>query len=168
MRRTWLAGCLGFALSAAVAAAAEGPAAKISQFSGKPVPRFETLRYSAVNGRAGPSRDHPILWRYEREGLPVLIIKESRDWRRVRDPDGDEVWMHSRMLRAAPRAVVRHDALMRAKASETAPDVARLRSGVLATVKRCEAVWCEIEAGGRAGWLLRTHLWGVEESEAPL
>jgi len=73
---------------------------RVSQFSGKPVPRFETLRYSEVNGRVGPSLEHPIRWRYEREGLPVLIVKESQDWRRVQDPDGEEVWMHARMLRA--------------------------------------------------------------------
>ena len=38
---------------------------KISRFSGKPLPRFESLRYSAVHGRQGPNLDHQILWRYE-------------------------------------------------------------------------------------------------------
>ena len=73
---------------------------KISRFSGKPLPRFESLRYSAVHGRQGPNLDHPILWRYEREGLPMLVVRETHGWRRVRDPDGDEVWMQARMLSA--------------------------------------------------------------------
>ena len=50
---------------------------KISRFSGKPLPRFESLRYSAVHGRRGPHLDHPILWRYEREGLPMLVVRET-------------------------------------------------------------------------------------------
>ena len=71
------------------AAAAEGPqVTRISQFSGKAVPRFETLKFAAVNGRSGPSREQSVVWRYERKGLPLLIIKETRDWRRVRDPSG--------------------------------------------------------------------------------
>ena len=37
---------------------------KISRFSGKALPRFESLRYSAVHGRQGPTLDHEILWRY--------------------------------------------------------------------------------------------------------
>lgn len=140
----------------------------ISQFSGKPVPRFETLRYSAVNGRAGPSRDHPILWRYEREGLPVLIIKESRDWRRVRDPDGDEVWMHARMLQAAPTAVVRHESSLLSKPEEGARETATVKPNVLVELERCDALWCEVDAGQRSGWILRAHLWGADASEAPL
>ncbi|MEO0982249.1 MAG: hypothetical protein AAFX03_06315 [Pseudomonadota bacterium] len=48
-----VAAVLGFAV--ALAASAEPPQTKISVFSGKPVPRFESLRYSAVHGRAGPS-----------------------------------------------------------------------------------------------------------------
>ncbi len=79
---------------------------KVSRFSGKPLPRFESLRYSAVHGRRGPDLDHPIVWRYEREGLPMLIVRETHGWRRVRDPDGDEVWMQARMLSEAPTAMV--------------------------------------------------------------
>ncbi|MEM9377179.1 MAG: SH3 domain-containing protein, partial [Pseudomonadota bacterium] len=56
---------------------------KISRFSGKPLPRFESLRYSAVHGRQGPNLDHPIVWRYERAGLPVLVVRETHGWRRI-------------------------------------------------------------------------------------
>ena len=91
----------------ALADSGQSGAAKveISHFSGKPVPRFENFRFAAVNGREGPSESHRILWRYERAGLPVLIVKESRNWRRVRDPDGDEVWVHARMLAPDRRAL---------------------------------------------------------------
>ncbi|MEO1100780.1 MAG: SH3 domain-containing protein [Pseudomonadota bacterium] len=163
-----LKACLfGAVIGVSGIAAADGPT-MISQFSGKPVPRFETLRYSAVNGRAGPSRDHPILWRYEREGLPVLIIKESRDWRRVRDPDGDEVWMHARMLHPAPKAVVRHESSLLSKPEEGARETATVKPDVLVELERCDALWCEVDAGQRSGWILRAHLWGADASEAPL
>ena len=92
------------------------PAIKISHFSGKPVPRFESLKFPAVHGRIGPSLDHPIAWKYEREGLPVLILKESKDWRFVRDPDGDEVWVHARMLSGARTVLIRRETELKRKA----------------------------------------------------
>src|SRR5574339_414312 len=65
--------------------AAEGVEARVSDFSGLPVPRYSSLRYDKVNGRAGPSLDYPIAWTYERQGLPVVIVRESEEWRKIRD-----------------------------------------------------------------------------------
>lgn len=157
---------LSLCLSAGMAAADQS--VTISHFSGKPVPRFETLKYAAVNGRSGPSRDHPILWRYERQGLPVLIIKESRDWRRVRDPEGDEVWIRSNQLTDAPGAVVSTDTDLAAKPDQDARVIARLKPGVLVTLGTCEASHCLVEAGRKRGWVTRTHLWGAGEPDTAL
>lgn len=134
---------------------------KISRFSGKPLPRFESLRYSAVHGRQGPNLDHPILWRYEREGLPMLVVRETHGWRRVRDPDGDEVWMQARMLSATRTALVtRETELMRAPGNEGRAK-ARLRQGVIVELKSCEAGWCAIEIGRQSGWAPTDALWGT-------
>jgi SH3-like domain-containing protein len=62
--------------------------------SGQEVPRFVSLKFDVANGRSGPSRAHPVAWRYVRAGLPVEVIAETPDWRRVRDPDGEVTWMH--------------------------------------------------------------------------
>jgi SH3-like domain-containing protein len=155
--------------SAAPAIAQEtGTRVEISHFTGKPVPRFESLRYGAVNGRAGPSRDHRVLWRYERAGLPVLILKESRNWRRVRDPDGAEVWVHARTLSAQSRAMTRDSAVLRRKPGAEHQPVARLSRGVVLDLDRCEAGWCRVRAHGRSGWLARTDIWGATAREDQL
>jgi len=117
---------------------------KISQFSGKPVPRFESLKFPAVHGRIGPSLDHPIAWKYERKSLPVLILKESQNWRFVRDPDGDEVWVHARMLTSARTVLVRHETEMKRKAGEEAASIALVKQGVVAELKACSGKWCQI------------------------
>lgn len=161
-----VAAVLGFAV--ALAASAEPPQTKISVFSGKPVPRFESLRYSAVHGRAGPSLDHPILWRYEREGLPVLVIKESLDWRRVRDPDGAEVWVMARMLSSNPTIFARSDVTLRRSPHDDAPAVAVLAEGGVAEVIGEEGGWIRLEAAGRRGWARREGFWGVAPDEAGL
>ena len=146
----------------------EEPTQVISQFSGKPVPRFESLRFEAANGRRGPSLDQPILWRYERSGLPVLIIKESQDWRRVRDPDGVEVWISARMLSARRTVMVRTETILRKSASDEAAGVAVLRPGVIAILGQCTNGWCRLDVSDRQGWTRQAALWGADPYETVL
>lgn len=134
----------------------------ISQFSGKPLPRFESLRYSAVHGRQGPSLEHEILWRYERAGLPMLVVRETHGWSRVRDKDGDEVWVQSRMLSAQQTVFVLREAILRRRPEQDAAGRATLKQGAVADLLGCEQAWCEVKAGRYRGWLDQSQLWGVE------
>ncbi|WP_169711820.1 SH3 domain-containing protein [Henriciella litoralis] len=160
--RSFVSACLILTVTSFATAGADPQAVKISQFSGKPVPRFESLRYSAVHGRKGPSRDHKIVWRYEREGMPVLVIKETRDWVQVRDADGDEVWVQARMLKDAPHIVLMTESVMRKKPNVAARGVATLQEGVVAELDHCEAAWCEIKADKYRGWVSKSAIWGTE------
>ncbi|MEO0882564.1 MAG: SH3 domain-containing protein [Pseudomonadota bacterium] len=142
-------------------AVADDPGAiRISHISGKPVPRFESLRYDRVNGRAGPSLEHPIRWRYERAGLPVMILKETEGWRYVQDPDGDEVWLHARMLSSAQTAVVTDATLMRAKPSEEGRALARLHEGVQVEILEYSDGFIRVGSGRYRGWIDGDAIWG--------
>lgn len=146
---------------AGAALADPGADARISRFSGKPVPRFETLRWAEVNGRTGPSLDYPIAWKYNRKGLPVQVLKESGEWYRVRDPSGDEVWVHKRMLEDGNTAIVTRTAVLTGDATKSAPGIAELGKGVQVLVTRCDGDLCEVEAAGYRGWMARSSLWGA-------
>ena len=154
-------GCaLGFAVPGlAIADVADVP--QVSHFSGKPVPRFESLRYRTVNGRAGPSLDYPIRWQYQRAGLPVMILKETESWRFVRDPGGDEVWMHARMLSEDQTAVAVRETLVRSNAAANASALARLGQGAQVDVLDVQADWVRIVAGEHRGWVPLDSLWGI-------
>lgn len=135
---------------------------KVSRFSGKPLPRFESLRYSAVHGRQGPNLDHQIMWRYEREGLPMLVVRETHGWRRVRDPDGDEVWMQARMLSAQRTALITVETELKRDPDDAARSKARLKPGVIAELEACEQGWCKVEIERKSGYLPQSALWGTE------
>lgn len=138
-------------------------AIRISAFSGKPVPRFESLKYAAVHGRTGPSFEYPIAWRYERRGLPVMVIKESHDWRMVRDPSGDEVWMHARTLGGDPSVMIYGDdnAMLLRSADDDARVVAQVEPGAVAQLIGCEGSYCEVYLNHRRGWVAKSNLWGA-------
>jgi SH3-like domain-containing protein len=126
-----------------------------------------------VNLRVGPGRRFPVEWRYQRVDLPVLIIREHEEWRRIRDPDGTEGWLNASTLRPGRRTfMVRPESgapelLLRRRADESSPAVARLRAGVIGRLRACEkdSAWCEVQVQDRRGYLRRADIFGVGPEE---
>lgn len=131
--------------------------------SNLPVPRFVSLKADGANGRRGPGLEHRIDWIYARPGLPLQVTAESGPWRRVRDPDGDEVWMHAQNLDPRRTAYVRAASTLRRSARDGAPAVAHLGAGVIGAITACEGDWRRIAVGGRVGWVETSALWGAED-----
>ncbi len=72
------------------------PKAEQTGASGLGLPRFVSLKSDKVNVRKGPNTDQAIVWVFNRAGLPVEVIAESENWRRVRDSEGADGWvLHS-------------------------------------------------------------------------
>src|SRR6266446_9067351 len=66
--------------------------------SGLPVPRFVSLKSDKVNVHIGPAKNYEVKWVYQRAGLPVEIVAEFENWRRIRDSDGTEGWVYHSLL----------------------------------------------------------------------
>ncbi len=132
-----------------------------------PVPRFVTLDSREVNLRAGPGKEYPILWVYRRKGLPVEIVQEFDDWRRIRDREGTLGWVQQNLLSGRRNVqILPPTRALLAEPQEESRLVARLEPGVIAKVIECAAgLWCRIEADGVEGWMPRAALWGVREDE---
>ena len=56
--------------------------------SGLPVPRYVSLKFDVVNARSAPGDDSRLLWIYRAKGLPVQVVAETPEWRRICDPEG--------------------------------------------------------------------------------
>jgi SH3-like domain-containing protein len=138
--------------------------------SGLPIPRFVSLKAEKVNVRRGPSSDHPVAWVFQRKGLPVEIVAEFENWRRVRDSDGEEGWILQNMLAGKRTAVIAPWKKGQAVPVHAGPAagaglVAQMDPGVVAEVSRCDGAWCELAAGGYDGFVEQTQLWGVYPGE---
>src|SRR6185295_13515380 len=92
-------------LAAALAVCLLWPAPLLAQDQ-LPLPRFASLDSSEANLRAGPGKDYPILWVYQRRGLPVEIIQEFDTWRRIRDRDGTVGWVQQNLLSGKRSALI--------------------------------------------------------------
>jgi len=138
------------------------------QGSGLPLPRYVSLRAAEINLRTGPCVQYPIEWVYRRQHLPIEIIAEFRTWRKVRDWQGAQGWVHQGML-SGQRYVIVTGTLrtLRAEADVKSKPVAKLEKGVITRLKSCPAVsaWCRVEIGKHKGWLRKVEFWGAYPNE---
>ena len=136
-----------------------------------PVPRFVSLKSDKVNVRKGPSTDQSIVWVFSRAGLPVEVIAESDNWRRVRDSEGADGWVFHSLLSARRTVLI----TPWSKDSSTVPlyssrstssrAVAQLQAGVLGNVMDCDGEWCELSVDDYSGYVQQDQLWGVYRNE---
>lgn len=152
--------------SVILAAALATPGALAAE--GLPVPRFVSLRSEEVNLRAGPGDRYPVDWVYRRRDLPVEVVAEFNHWRKIRDKQGTEGWVHQSLLSGRRMLVVSGKTrTLRAEPQDTARPVALLEVGVVARLAKCprNSAFCRVEAGGHDGWLKRDEFWGVYPNE---
>jgi len=133
--------------------------------SGFPVPRYVSLKVGKVNGRTGPSRQHPIAWQYRRKGLPLIVVAETEMWRKVRDVTGDESWIHKPALSGVRHVLVLEEATLHSKAKDAARVTALVERNALLELEECtENDWCKVKSiDGLKGWTERYKLWGAQK-----
>lgn len=139
--------------------------------SGLRIPRFVSLKSSQVNVRKGPSLEYPVAWEYKRVGLPVEIVAESDNWRRVRDSEGSEGWIFHSLLSGRRTALVSpwskagKSIPLLSRPSRSGGVVAQLEPGVLGSILTCDGKWCNFSLDRVSGWIEQVDLWGVYPNE---
>jgi SH3-like domain-containing protein len=131
--------------------------------SGFPVPRYITLKFGTVNARAGPGDDHRLLWVYKVKGLPLQVVAETSEWRRVCDPEGRIAWVHKRTTDGRRNVInmgARPQPLLRRPKADSKPE-AFLSVRAMASLVRCQKGWCKVKADGASGWVREGALWGT-------
>ncbi len=144
---------------------------KIFSNTGLPLPRFVSLAKNETNVRAGPGQKYPIRWVVNRKSLPVEVILEYDNWRKIKDHEGQEGWVFRTLLSGKRTAVIIGNANipMYEKPFEDNDKKSRisikLEPSVNVLVKECSGRWCSINVSGFSGWIERKSLWGVYEHE---
>jgi SH3-like domain-containing protein len=159
MRLVFIA-LLSLSVAAEAAVAADG--------TGLPLPRFVSIRADEANLRAGPGVQYPVEWVYHQAEMPVEIIAEYTTWRKVRDWQGAQGWVHQSILSSARTVIVTGGLrTLRREPDPKSLPAARLEANVVAKLRECpaELSWCQVEVQGIKGWLRKVDFWGVYPSE---
>jgi SH3-like domain-containing protein len=166
-RRRLTAAAFGLAAVFALVstAAAGGKTEERQTPSGMPVPRYVSLKFDKVNARAGPGDDHKLLFVYRVRGLPLQVVAETSEWRRVCDPEGTLAWVHKRTTDG--RRMTMNTGAQSVPLLKRPKDGFRagayLSSRALATLDHCDKGWCKVKAEHASGWVREGTLWGTTD-----
>jgi len=119
-----------------------------------------------INMRSGPGTNYKVLWELG-DGFPLIVLKKSGDWYRVRDFEGTIGWVHESVTSSTPHMIVKvHKNSAKRINIRSGPGtkyriVAKAHYGVVFKTLQQKDGWAKVEhEKGVTGWIKRSLLWG--------
>lgn len=140
---------------------------KFGDFSGKPLPRFISIKSSESNLRVGPNKDYPIILKYTYKNLPLMVIEEFDKWRKVIDWENNVGWIHLSLLSNKRFGIIKEkkDKYADVYAKPNNHLIGKIGSGNIVKINKCIDIWCEIKVDKYGGWIKKTNIWGAFRDE---
>lgn len=146
---------------------AQGPADEGE--TGLTIPRFVSLRSNHINARSGPGARYPIEWVYMQKSAPVEIIAEFELWRKIKDWQDSESWVHKSMLsgKRSVKVITPGENNVYAKDDFKAKIIAKVEDEVVGEIEKCPVnnSFCKIKFASITGWVPRQNLYGIYPEE---
>jgi len=124
---------------------------------------FLMLKNNKVNVRYGPSFDYPIKYIYKKIQLPVQLIDKKENFRRIIDHKKNSGWIHISQLRKSKSLITTSSKILFKKPTKYSKPLAKLESGRLLLIKKCEKNWCNVNTDKFTGWIDKKNIWGSIE-----
>ena len=122
--------------------------------------KFLMLKNDKVNVRYGPSFDYPIKYIYKKLNLPVKVIDNKENFRRIIDNKKNSGWIHISQLKQSKSFITETNKILFKKPTKFSKPLAKIETGRLLLVKKCEINWCLVETKNFKGWVDEEDLWG--------
>lgn len=148
--------------------------------TGLPIPRFVSLKAAETNLRKGPGAKYPISYVYKRKGYPMQVIDEFENWRKLKDKDDAEGWVHENLITGARNVEIvnnkyynavldypkiANELILFRYPDEKSHAMLRAEIGAIGALKSCNQEWCKIRFADTSGWVRKINLWGVTTDE---
>ena len=124
---------------------------------------FLMLKNNKVNVRYGPSFDYPIKYIYKKISLPVQQIDKKENFRRVIDHKKNTGWIHISQLKKSKSLITTSEKILFKKPTKYSKPIAKLDTGRLLLIQKCEKSWCNVKREKFSGWIDKNNIWGSVE-----
>jgi SH3-like domain-containing protein len=124
-------------------------------------PEFVSLKSSMINMRVGPGKEFPVSWTFIKVDLPMMLIAEFNEWKKVRFIDQTEGWIHKSMVTNRNTALVAVDYTILYRQDSTSHPIAKIEKNVIVKVIKTHQNWVKVAVGKIKGWVKKHDLWGV-------
>ena len=122
---------------------------------------FLSLKKDKVYVRYGPGKNYPIKYIYRKKFLPIKVIDQKDNFRRIIDHKKNSGWIHRIMLRKLNALIILEEKIVFKKNTKFSKPIVKLKKGRLVIIKRCKINWCRIETGNYSGWIETKNVWGI-------
>ena len=135
--------------------------------TGLKIPRFVSLKSNNSNLRIGPSENYPIKLNYVIANTPVEIIDEYKNWRNIKDYEGNNGWVHKNLIKSKRFVIVDtpYEEGLQVFNKPKGNNIGKIGKRNILEVKTCLMNWCKIKYRKNTGWVNKLNLWGVYEKE---
>lgn len=137
--------------------------------TGLAIPRFVSLRSNHINARSGPGARYPIEWVYMQKSAPVEITAEFELWRKVKDWQGSESWIHKSMLsgKRYAKIITPGENNIYSKPDFQSKVIAKAEDEVIGEISKCPSGmnFCLLKFSSIEGWVPKTNFFGVYPNE---
>lgn len=158
----------------------------VGRETGLTIPRFVTLKSTEVNLRKGPGKKYKTIYIYKCLGYPVEVIAEFSNWRKIRDKDNTEGWLHEGLITGRRNVIIIGNKILSRKSllykipdfqavlfkapDENSNIIARVEFNVVAKLMACQKEWCKIsvkdsKTNSIIGWIRKINIWGIKDDE---
>ena len=121
---------------------------------------FLSLKKNKVNVRYGPSFEFPIKYVYKKINLPIKQIDKKENWRRIIDVKNNSGWIHWSQLKKVNSIIPLEDKILFEKPSKFSKPIAKIKTGRVLILQKCDGIWCKIKSGNFKGWIKINNIWG--------
>lgn len=127
---------------------------------------IRSLKNNKVNVRLGPSKNYPIKFIYKNKYLPVSVIDEHYNWRKIKDYENDAGWVHiSQLSRTKTTITIRKNGVIFSSPTIYSKPIARLEIHNILIIKKCNEYWCKVKNPKTIGWIKKKYLWGIKNKK---
>ncbi|MDR0553022.1 MAG: hypothetical protein LBG13_02930 [Holosporales bacterium] len=132
---------------------------------------FASVKVNEANLHNGPGKQYKIRCKYIKKGVPLLVTAQYEHWRKVKDADGTEGWIHKNLLSNIRYIVVSSEVAGFYESPDTAARrIAVIKQNVVARLLSVNKDWCSINLkhNGRTytGWIEKKKIFGVGKNES--
>lgn len=139
--------------------------------SGACDPYYVSIKSNKANSHKGPGKEYKISFVYVQKGTPVMVIAKYDHWRKIRDPLGNESWIHKSLLSTKRFVITTNNTTSRLMkdSNESSDLVAFIKKNVVMELLSARGKWCNVLVNSDGekyrGWIKKTDVFGVFENE---
>jgi len=122
--------------------------------------KYLSLKNNIVNVRYGPGFNYPIKYVYKKKYLPVKVIDQKENFRKIIDLKKNSGWIHISQLTKQNSLIILENKILFKKPSIFSKPIIKLKEGRLLIITKCKYNWCKVKTEKYIGWLNAKNVWG--------